>query len=70
MAAFGLGVSAGLCGIDQTRAPTLILNTNEKDSWFWYIPLHDNTVSVGVIGDIKYLCRDGQATRRPSFCKS
>jgi flavin-dependent dehydrogenase len=27
--------------------------------WFWYIPQHNNRVSVGVVADGKYLCRDG-----------
>ena len=43
-------------GIDE--GATLILNTSNKESWFWYIPLHDNRVSVGVVGDIDYLFSD------------
>ncbi len=27
--------------------------------WFWYIPQHNNRVSVGVVSDGKYLTRDG-----------
>jgi flavin-dependent dehydrogenase len=27
--------------------------------WFWYIPLHDDIVSVGVVAEGKYLSRDG-----------
>ena len=27
--------------------------------WFWWIPLHDNRLSLGVVGDGKYLSRDG-----------
>jgi 2-polyprenyl-6-methoxyphenol hydroxylase-like FAD-dependent oxidoreductase len=27
--------------------------------WFWYIPQHRNTVSVGVVAEPKYLTRDG-----------
>ena len=34
---------------------TLILHTENRDSWFWYIPLSDDTVSVGVVGAISYL---------------
>jgi len=30
--------------------------------WFWYIPLHSNIVSVGVVGEPSYLYRD---TRNP-----
>ena len=42
-------------GIDE--GATLILHTREKDSWFWYIPLPDDRVSVGVVGDRDYLLR-------------
>ncbi|MBN94446.1 MAG: alkylhalidase [Deltaproteobacteria bacterium] len=40
-------------GIDE--GATLILHTDNKDSWFWYIPLPDDRVSVGVVGDLEYL---------------
>jgi flavin-dependent dehydrogenase len=40
-------------GIDE--GATLILHTQDKDSWFWYIPLPDDRVSVGVVGDLDYL---------------
>jgi flavin-dependent dehydrogenase len=47
----------------RDEGATLILTTRDKNSWFWYIPLHDDTVSVGVTGDIDYLIqgRDGDA---------
>ena len=46
-------------GIDE--GATLIMHTENKDSWFWYIPLANNIVSVGVVGAIDYLMRDAQA---------
>jgi flavin-dependent dehydrogenase len=30
-----------------------------EKGWFWYIPLHDDMVSVGVVAEPKYLTRDG-----------
>lgn len=39
----------------RDEGATLILHTSDKDSWFWYIPLPDNRVSVGVVGDLTYL---------------
>jgi flavin-dependent dehydrogenase len=33
-----------------------------RKGWFWYIPLHSNIVSVGVVGEPSYLYRD---TRNP-----
>jgi flavin-dependent dehydrogenase len=48
-------------GIDE--GATLILHTRHKQSWFWYIPLPDDRVSVGVVGGLDYLLRgrDGDA---------
>ena len=43
-------------GIDE--GATLILHTENKDSWFWYIPMPENRVSVGVVGDLDYLFAD------------
>ena len=43
-------------GIDE--GATLILHTRQKQSWFWYIPLSDDRVSVGVVGALDYLRRD------------
>ncbi len=40
-------------GIDE--GATLILHTESKDSWFWFIPLPYDRVSVGVVGDLGYL---------------
>src|SRR5207244_1040307 len=34
----------------RDEGATLVLQTANKQGWFWYIPLHDNTVSVGVVG--------------------
>ncbi|NKB65802.1 MAG: FAD-dependent oxidoreductase [Candidatus Latescibacteria bacterium] len=47
-------------GIDE--GATLIMHTENRDSWFWYIPLAQDRVSVGVVGDLGYLMRRrGQA---------
>jgi flavin-dependent dehydrogenase len=34
---------------------TIVLHTNQRKSWFWYIPQADDVVSVGVVGDRDYL---------------
>ena len=41
------------CGKDE--GATIVLQTKEKKGWFWYIPLHDNIVSVGVVADHDWL---------------
>jgi flavin-dependent dehydrogenase len=37
---------------------TLVIQTEGKKGWFWYIPLHDDVVSVGVVADHDYLFKD------------
>ncbi len=38
---------------------TCILHTESREAWFWYIPLHDGTVSVGLVGDNDFLLKRG-----------
>src|SRR5262245_5428073 len=33
----------------RDEGATLVLQTKGKQGWFWYIPLHDDIVSVGVV---------------------
>ena len=42
---------------DQGRdeGATLVLQTADKQGWFWYIPQHDNIVSVGVVAPFEHL---------------
>ena len=40
---------------DPKRNTTIILHTEDKQSWFWYIPLANDIVSVGVVSDHKTL---------------
>ena len=42
-------------GIDE--GATLIFWTAEHKSWFWFIPLPGDLVSVGVVGPVEYLIR-------------
>ena len=34
---------------------TLVIQTGSKNGWFWYIPLHDDVLSVGVVAPFDYL---------------
>ena len=40
---------------------TIIFQTEGKRSWFWYIPLQDNIVSVGCTGDLDDMFGDGSS---------
>lgn len=46
---------------------TLILHTRERQSWFWFIPLLGDRVSVGVVGSIDYLIRNRQGEPQTVF---
>jgi flavin-dependent dehydrogenase len=39
----------------RDEGATMVLQTKGKQGWFWYIPLHNNIVSVGIVADFKYL---------------
>lgn len=39
----------------KDEGATIVLAVKEKKGWFWYIPLHDDILSVGVVGDFDYL---------------
>ena len=39
----------------RDEGATLVIQTGSKNGWFWYIPLHDDVVSVGVVAPFDYL---------------
>jgi flavin-dependent dehydrogenase len=39
----------------RDEGATLVLQTADKQGWFWYIPQHDNIVSVGVVAPFDHL---------------
>jgi flavin-dependent dehydrogenase len=39
----------------QDGGATLVIQTTNKQGWWWYIPQHDDTVSVGVVAPFDYL---------------
>ena len=39
----------------RDEGATLVMQTADKQGWFWYIPQHDNIVSVGVVAPFDYL---------------
>lgn len=45
---------------------TLIIHTEGNRGWFWYIPLSDDRVSVGVVGDPGELLKDDDGNNRGS----
>src|SRR5262245_26244605 len=39
----------------RDEGATLVIQTPNKQGWFWYIPQHDDIVSLGVVGPFDYL---------------
>ncbi len=39
----------------RDEGATMVLQTANRRGWFWYIPLHDDRVSVGVVAPFDYL---------------
>jgi flavin-dependent dehydrogenase len=42
----------------KDEGATLVIQTQGKKGWFWYIPLHDDIISVGVVADGDYLLKN------------
>ncbi len=42
----------------RDEGATLVIQTESKKGWFWFIPLHDDITSVGVVADADYLFRE------------
>lgn len=42
----------------RDEGATIVLQTQGKQGWFWYIPLHDNILSVGVVASHEYLFKN------------
>lgn len=39
----------------RDEGATIVAHVAEQNGWFWYIPLRNNVVSVGVVADAQYL---------------
>jgi flavin-dependent dehydrogenase len=39
----------------RDEGATIVIQTTDRKGWFWYIPLHNNIVSVGVVAPFDYL---------------
>jgi flavin-dependent dehydrogenase len=41
----------------KDEGATMVLQTADKSGWFWYIPLHDDIVSVGIVAPARQMLR-------------
>jgi flavin-dependent dehydrogenase len=46
---------------------TLVVQVAEKKGWFWYIPLHNDVTSVGVVADFEYLFQGRSGDHEQTF---
>ena len=51
----------------RDEGATLILQTDDGSSWFWYIPLARDAVSVGVVGSVDALIRSRSGLPHETF---
>jgi flavin-dependent dehydrogenase len=42
----------------RNEGATVVIQTTNKQGWFWYIPQHDDVVSLGVVGPFDYLFKN------------
>ena len=42
----------------RDEGATLVLQNTTRNGWFWYIPLHDNIVSIGIVAPFDYLFKN------------
>jgi len=45
-------------GTGRDEGATLVISTQGKNGWFWYIPLHNDILSVGVVASYDYLFKN------------
>jgi flavin-dependent dehydrogenase len=50
----------------RDEGATMVLQTANRQGWFWYIPLHNDTVSVGVVAPFDYLFK-GRGDREQTY---
>jgi flavin-dependent dehydrogenase len=51
----------------RDEGATMVLQTADRHGWFWYIPLHDNIVSVGVVAPFDYLFKNRTGTHEETY---
>jgi flavin-dependent dehydrogenase len=51
----------------RDEGATMVLQTADKKGWFWYIPLHDDIVSVGVVAPFDYLFKNRRGSHEQTY---
>jgi flavin-dependent dehydrogenase len=51
----------------RDEGATMVLQTNNRSGWFWYIPQHDDMVSVGVVAPFDYMFKGRGSNPEKTF---
>ena len=51
----------------RDEGATMVLQTPDRQGWFWYIPLHDDIVSVGVVAPFDHLFKNRTGTHEETY---
>jgi len=53
----------------KNEGATMVMSLDNREGWFWYIPLHGDKISVGVVAPFEYLFknRDGKDLEKIYF---
>ena len=53
--------------VGRDEGATIVLQTVDKKGWFWYIPLHNNIVSVGIVSAFDTLFAKGRGSHEEIY---
>jgi flavin-dependent dehydrogenase len=42
----------------KDEGATVVIQTTNRKGWWWYIPQHDDTISLGIVGPFDYMFKD------------
>ena len=51
----------------RDEGATMVLQTDNRNGWFWYIPQHDDVVSVGIVAPFDYLLKGRGANHEATY---
>jgi flavin-dependent dehydrogenase len=51
----------------RDEGATMVLQTDNRNGWFWYIPQHDDVVSVGIVAPFDYLLKGRGANHETTY---
>jgi flavin-dependent dehydrogenase len=51
----------------RDEGATMVLQTDNRNGWFWYIPQHDDTISVGIVAPFEYLFKGRGANHERTY---